>query len=111
MGSIARGTANLGSRKLYPWLEQGHRLYRRRRRREYPAVGEIAELFVDAAIIVLCSFISPFRAEGRQVAQKPKERPKANAAVSRPKLLIASSVQRDCWEVVLQARAKTVEST
>ena len=26
-------------------------------------VGEVAKLFVDAGVIVLCSFISPFRAE------------------------------------------------
>jgi len=26
-------------------------------------VGEVAKLFVDAGLIVLCSFISPFRAE------------------------------------------------
>src|SRR5690606_29732173 len=26
-------------------------------------VGEVARLFVDAGVIVLCSFISPFRAE------------------------------------------------
>ena len=31
-------------------------------------VGEVAKLFVDAGIIVLCSFISPFRAE-RQLAR------------------------------------------
>ncbi|MBP0465487.1 sulfate adenylyltransferase subunit CysN [Roseomonas sp. PWR1] len=30
-------------------------------------VGEVAKLFVDAGMIVLCSFISPFRAERRMV--------------------------------------------
>jgi len=30
-------------------------------------VGEVARLFVDAGLIVLCSFISPFRAERRMV--------------------------------------------
>ncbi|MBX6376224.1 MAG: sulfate adenylyltransferase subunit CysN [Acetobacteraceae bacterium] len=30
-------------------------------------VGEVAKLFVDAGLIVLCSFISPFRAERRMV--------------------------------------------
>jgi bifunctional enzyme CysN/CysC len=30
-------------------------------------VGEVARLFVDAGVIVLCSFISPFRAERRGV--------------------------------------------
>jgi bifunctional enzyme CysN/CysC len=32
-------------------------------------VGEVARLFVDAGIIVLCSFISPFRAERRMVRE------------------------------------------
>ena len=30
-------------------------------------IGEVAKLFVDAGLIVLCSFISPFRAERRMV--------------------------------------------
>jgi bifunctional enzyme CysN/CysC len=30
-------------------------------------VGEVAKLFVDAGLIVLCAFISPFRAERRMV--------------------------------------------
>jgi bifunctional enzyme CysN/CysC len=30
-------------------------------------VGEVAKLFVDAGLVVLCSFISPFRAERRMV--------------------------------------------
>jgi adenylylsulfate kinase-like enzyme len=32
-------------------------------------VGEVAKLFVDAGIVVLCAFISPFRAE-RKMVQK-----------------------------------------
>ena len=32
-------------------------------------VGEVARLFVDAGAIVLCSFISPFRAERRMVRE------------------------------------------
>ena len=32
-------------------------------------VGEVARLFVDAGLIVLCSFISPFRAERRMVRE------------------------------------------
>ena len=32
-------------------------------------VGEVAKLFVDAGAIVLCSFISPFRAERRMVRE------------------------------------------
>jgi len=32
-------------------------------------VGEVAKLFVDAGVIVLCSFISPFRAERRMVRE------------------------------------------
>jgi bifunctional enzyme CysN/CysC len=32
-------------------------------------VGEVAKLFVDAGLLVLCSFISPFRAERRMVRE------------------------------------------
>jgi bifunctional enzyme CysN/CysC len=32
-------------------------------------VGELAKLFVDAGTVVLCSFISPFRAERRMVRE------------------------------------------
>ncbi|WP_046868953.1 sulfate adenylyltransferase subunit CysN [Microvirga massiliensis] len=32
-------------------------------------VGEVAKLFIDAGLIVLCSFISPFRAERRMVRE------------------------------------------
>jgi bifunctional enzyme CysN/CysC len=32
-------------------------------------VGEVAKLFVDAGLIVLCSFISPFQAERRMVRE------------------------------------------
>jgi bifunctional enzyme CysN/CysC len=32
-------------------------------------VGEVARLFVDAGLIVLCSFISPFRAERHMVRE------------------------------------------
>jgi bifunctional enzyme CysN/CysC len=32
-------------------------------------IGEVAKLFVDAGAIVLCSFISPFRAERRMVRE------------------------------------------
>ncbi|HTV50738.1 MAG TPA: sulfate adenylyltransferase subunit CysN [Steroidobacteraceae bacterium] len=36
-------------------------------------VGEVARLFVDAGLIVLCSFISPFRAERRMVRELVRE--------------------------------------
>ena len=32
-------------------------------------IGEVAKLFVDAGLMVLCSFISPFRAERRMVRE------------------------------------------
>jgi bifunctional enzyme CysN/CysC len=32
-------------------------------------VGEVAKLFVDAGLVVLCSFISPFRAERQMVRE------------------------------------------
>jgi bifunctional enzyme CysN/CysC len=37
-------------------------------------IGEVAKLFVDAGLIVLCSFISPFRAERRMVRDLLGER-------------------------------------
>ncbi|MCG8440288.1 MAG: adenylyl-sulfate kinase, partial [Caulobacterales bacterium] len=36
-------------------------------------IGEVARLFVDAGVIVLCSFISPFRAERRLVREMLEE--------------------------------------
>jgi bifunctional enzyme CysN/CysC len=36
-------------------------------------VGEVAKLFVDAGMIVICSFISPFRAERRMVRELVEE--------------------------------------
>jgi bifunctional enzyme CysN/CysC len=36
-------------------------------------VGEVAKLFVDAGLIVICSFISPFRAERRMVREMVEE--------------------------------------
>ena len=36
-------------------------------------VGEVAKLFVDAGLIVLCSFISPFRAERQMVRELMQE--------------------------------------
>ena len=36
-------------------------------------VGEVAKLFVDAGVLVLCSFISPFRAERRLVREQVGE--------------------------------------
>ncbi|MGE4167295.1 MAG: adenylyl-sulfate kinase, partial [Xanthobacteraceae bacterium] len=32
-------------------------------------IGEVAKLFVDAGILVLCAFISPFRAERQMVKE------------------------------------------
>lgn len=36
-------------------------------------IGEVSKLFVDAGLIVLCSFISPFEAERRMVRERMKE--------------------------------------
>lgn len=36
-------------------------------------IGEVAKLFVDAGLIVMCSFISPFRAERRMVRELLQE--------------------------------------
>jgi len=36
-------------------------------------VGEVSRLFVDAGLLVLCSFISPFEAERRMVRERVGE--------------------------------------
>jgi bifunctional enzyme CysN/CysC len=36
-------------------------------------VGEVARLFVDAGLLVLCSFISPFRAEREMIRERVNE--------------------------------------
>lgn len=36
-------------------------------------IGEVSKLFVDAGLIVLCSFISPFEAERRMIRERMKE--------------------------------------
>jgi bifunctional enzyme CysN/CysC len=55
-------------------------------------VGEVAKLFVDAGLIVLCSFISPFRAERRMVRELLGEGEFAEVFVDTP---IEECMRRD----------------
>ena len=67
----ARGvhTVMLGRRQCAARLEQGSWLYRADRVENIRRIGEVAKLMTDAGLIVLCSFISPFRAERRMVRE------------------------------------------
>lgn len=55
-------------------------------------VGEVAKLFLDAGLIVLCSFISPFRAERRMVRELMGEGEFVEIFVDTP---IAECMRRD----------------
>jgi bifunctional enzyme CysN/CysC len=55
-------------------------------------VGEVARLFVDAGLIVLCSFISPFRAERRMVRELMAEGEFVEVFVDTP---IEECIRRD----------------
>jgi bifunctional enzyme CysN/CysC len=64
-------------------------------------VGEVAKLFVDAGLIVMCSFISPFRAERRMVRELVGAEEFVEVFVDTP---IAECMKRD--PKGLYARAK-----
>jgi bifunctional enzyme CysN/CysC len=55
-------------------------------------VGEVAKLFLDAGLVVLCSFISPFRAERRMVREMMGEAEFIEVFVDTP---IEECVRRD----------------
>jgi bifunctional enzyme CysN/CysC len=65
-------------------------------------VGEVARLFVDAGLLVLCSFISPFRAERRMVRELVREGEFIEVFVDTP---LEECVRRD--PKGLYARAKS----
>ena len=68
-------------------------------------VGEVAKLFVDAGLIVLCSFISPFRAERRMVRALVPEGDFVEVFVDTP---IEECIERDPKGLYAKAMAGAI---
>ena len=70
-------------------------------------IGEVAKLMTDAGLIVLCSFISPFRAERRMVRELLQEGEFIEIFVDTP---LAECIARDpkgLYRRALQAKSRT----
>jgi bifunctional enzyme CysN/CysC len=70
-------------------------------------VGEVARLFVDAGLIVLCSFISPFRAERRMVRELVGEGEFVEIFVDTP---IEECIRRDPKGLYARAQAGKIKN-
>ncbi len=70
-------------------------------------VGEVAKLFVDAGLVVLCSFISPFRAERRMVRELVGESEFIEIFVDTP---IEQCISRDPKGLYAKARAGQIKN-
>jgi bifunctional enzyme CysN/CysC len=70
-------------------------------------VGEVARLFVDAGLIVLCSFISPFRAERRMVRDLLEAGEFIEVFVDTP---IEECMRRDPKGLYAKAKAGTIRN-
>ncbi|MBR0652919.1 sulfate adenylyltransferase subunit CysN [Roseomonas terrae] len=70
-------------------------------------VGEVAKLFVDAGMIVLCSFISPFRAERQMVRGLLAEGEFVEVFVDTP---IEACIQRDPKGLYAKAQAGQIKN-
>jgi bifunctional enzyme CysN/CysC len=70
-------------------------------------VGEVAKLFVDAGTIVLCSFISPYRAERRMVRELLDEDEFIEVFVDAP---LAACQQRDPKGLYARAAAGVLKN-
>jgi bifunctional enzyme CysN/CysC len=70
-------------------------------------VGEVAKLFVDSGMIVLCSFISPFRAERRMVRELVEESEFVEIFVDTP---IEECIRRDPKGLYARARAGKIKN-
>jgi bifunctional enzyme CysN/CysC len=70
-------------------------------------VGEVAKLFVDAGLIVLCSFISPFRAERRMVRDLLEEGEFVEIFVDTP---LEECMRRDPKGLYAKARAGAIRN-
>ncbi len=70
-------------------------------------VGEVAKLFVDAGMIVLCSFISPFRAERTVVRELVADGEFIEIYVDTP---LAECIRRDPKGLYARARAGKIKN-
>ena len=70
-------------------------------------VGEVAKLFVDAGLIVLCSFISPFGAERRMVRERVGEGEFIEIFVDTP---IEECIERDPKGLYAKARRGEIKN-
>ncbi|MFT5308491.1 MAG: adenylylsulfate kinase [Thalassolituus oleivorans] len=70
-------------------------------------IGEVAKLFVDAGIIVLSAFISPFRAERQMVRELVEEGEFIEVFMDTP---LATCEQRDPKGLYLKARAGEIKN-
>jgi bifunctional enzyme CysN/CysC len=70
-------------------------------------VGEVAKLFVDSGMIVLCSFISPFRAERRMVRELVEENEFIEIFVDTP---LEECIRRDPKGLYARARAGKIKN-
>jgi bifunctional enzyme CysN/CysC len=70
-------------------------------------VGEVARLFIDAGTLVLCSFISPFRAERRMVRELVAEGEFIEVFIDTP---IEECIRRDPKGLYSRARAGKIKN-
>jgi bifunctional enzyme CysN/CysC len=70
-------------------------------------VGEVAKLFLDAGLIVLCSFISPFRAERRMVREMMGEGEFIEVFVDTP---IEECIRRDPKGLYAKAKRGAIQN-
>ncbi|HUK02513.1 MAG TPA: sulfate adenylyltransferase subunit CysN [Steroidobacteraceae bacterium] len=70
-------------------------------------VGEVARLFLDAGLIVLCSFISPFRAERRMVRELVQDGEFIEIFVDTP---LEECIRRDPKGLYARARAGKIKN-
>ena len=70
-------------------------------------VGEVAKLFVDAGAIVLCSFISPFRAERRMVREQVEAGDFIEVFIDTP---LAECMRRDPKGLYARAKAGQIKN-
>ncbi len=70
-------------------------------------VGEVAKLFVDAGLLVLCSFISPFRAERQMVRELVEEGEFVEIFVDTP---LQECMRRDPKGLYARARAGKIKN-
>jgi bifunctional enzyme CysN/CysC len=70
-------------------------------------VGEVARLFVDAGLLVLCSFISPFRAERRMIRELVAEGEFIEVFIDTP---LEECIRRDPKGLYARARSGKIKN-